>query len=258
MKKMNKLTVAALALAAIGLASTAASAQTFSAGANDLILGFQIASGTGSNTNLEVDLGSILNFTTTTATITLPQLSVSDLTAIYGSGWADTSAGVNWSVAGVGTAADTFDITSPSGGLLKASGSTLAGPAGQIAELAEGLQGVTETTNSTSSTAIGSNSTPASTIATSYTSLEAGNGYGLYPNAETTGASTDELYAEAPGTKVSGKFPSATDLGTFSLSSAGVLTFTGSAAAVPEPSAYALGICAGLLFLVLRRRASVA
>ena len=49
------------------------------------------------------------------------------------------------------------------------------------------------------------------------------------------------------------------ELGTFSLSSGGVLTFTGAdAAAVPEPSAYALGICAAVLFFVLRRRQKLA
>jgi hypothetical protein len=46
-----------------------------------------------------------------------------------------------------------------------------------------------------------------------------------------------------------------TELGTFTVSSAGV---TFNAAAVPEPSAYALGICAFLLFWVLKRRNSIA
>jgi len=254
--KMNKLTVAALAFAAIGLASTAASAQNVSAGSNDLILGFQIASGTGSNTNLEVDLGSYSLFTTS-AQLTLTQLSLSDLTSTYGSSWSNASTGVNWSVAGVTPTTNNFYATSTTS-IKTASGSTLAGPDGQISSLAGGLNGNPQTANSTAASAIGSNATPASTLPTSYTSLEAGNGYGYIPNAETTGANTDELYKFAPGVKVGGVFPAAVDLGTFSLSSGGVLTFNGSAAAVPEPSAYALGICAVLLFLVLKRRHSVA
>jgi hypothetical protein len=95
-----------------------------------------------------------------------------------------------------------------------------------------------------------------------HTATEMGNGYGFVPTAEQTGAGSDELYSFTPqsqtGSGINKTFPYALDLGTFSLSSAGVLTFTGSAAAVPEPSAYALGICAALLFLVLRRRSTVA
>ena len=256
MKKMNKLTMAALALVALGFASTAASAQV-AAGNNDVILGFQIASGTGSNTNLEVDLGSISQFSKT-AVLTLNQLNVNDLTGTYGSTWADLSAGVNWSVAAEGTASNTFLLTSTTS-IKTASGSTLAAPYGQIGNLAGGLNGQAVTANSASAAAIGTNSAPASGISTSYTSLEAGTGYGYAPNAEQTGAGTDELYSFAPGVKSGGVFPSANDLGTFSLGTDGTLTFTGiNAAAVPEPSAYALGICAVLLFVVLRRRQMVA
>jgi hypothetical protein len=256
MKKMNKLTMAALALVALGFASTAASAQVV-AGNNDVILSFQIASGTGSNTNLEVDLGSASQFTNT-AVLTFNQLNVNDLTGIYSSSWADSSAGVNWSVAAEGTASDKFLLTSTTP-IKTSSSSLLAAPYGQIGNLAGGLNGQAATANSPSAAAIGNNSNPASGIANSYTFLEAGTGYGYAANAEQTGAGTDELYSFAPASKVGGQFPAAGDLGTFSLSSDGVLTFNGiNAAAVPEPSAYALGLCAVLLFLVLRRRQMVA
>ena len=46
-------------------------------------------------------------------------------------------------------------------------------------------------------------------------------------------------------------------LGTFDLSSTGLLTFDPATAAVPEPSAYALGITALVLFGVLKRRKSI-
>jgi hypothetical protein len=257
--KMNKLTVAALALAAISFASTAASAQTVSAGLNDLILGFQLPSGSsqqGASTDLEVDLGSFTNFTASTQTITLPQLALADLTSTYGSSWATT---VDWSVAGNNTSSG-FDMTSTQ--LVKTSSQGgLSGAVSAIGGLIAGLNGQPATANSSSAALIGG-SPAASSIGNSYTSEEAGNGYGFVPTAEQTGAGSDELYSFTPqsqtGTGVHKTFPNAIDLGTFSLSSAGVLTFTGSAAAVPEPSAYALGICAALLFLVLRRRSTVA
>jgi hypothetical protein len=254
--KMNKLTVAALALAAISLASTAASAQTVSVGANDLILGFQVPSGTGAAYNLEVDLGSYTNFTASTPTLTLSQLSVADLVSTFGSSWATT---VTWSVAGDNTASG-FDMTSTQ--LVKTnSQGGLAGAFGQIGSLNSTLAQQAPTANSASSAIIGG-SPAASAVPGSYTATEMGNGYGFVPTAEQTGAGSDELYSFTPqsqtGSGINKTFPYALDLGTFSLSSAGVLTFTGSAAAVPEPSAYALGICAALLFLVLRRRSTVA
>jgi hypothetical protein len=261
--------VAALALAALGLASTAASAATVSPGANDLVLGFQLA---GNNTDLEVDLGPSSQFTTT-ATLTLSQLSVADLTAIYGSNWASTAlgTGVNWSIAGLTSQSstdNTFEATSINTTAPKSGTSTtLATPEGAISSLATGsfaagsLNGATATANSSSSAAIGGvvnatnpAGTSASGLSQSYQSLEGGNGYTFVPNAEQTGAGTDNLFLFAAGVKNS---PS-TELGTFSLSSAGVLTYNGTAAAVPEPSAYALGICAALLFWVLKRRKSVA
>ena len=255
--KMNKLTMAALALAAIGFSSTAASAATVNVGLQDLVLGFQVPSGTGASTNLEVDLGSFSLFTPT-ATLTLAQLSVNDLTSVYGSNWASV---VNWSVAGSTTSlgANAFYATSTTS--IKTN-SGLSGPSGNIITFTAGLNNQTSTANSTTSATIGDSSTAASAIPSSYTSTEQGNGFTFIPNAEQIGAGTNELYSFTQQNKVgSGKtaaFPPATDLGTFALSSTGVLTYTGiNAAAVPEPSAYALGICAVLLFIVLRRRHSV-
>lgn len=267
---MNKLTVAAVAFAAIGLASTAASAQTVSVGSGqDLILGFQLGT---SPTDLEVDLGSYTLFNNATpgsVTNLSSLLSATDLATLTAS-WNSTTSGtgVNWSVAGITTTSSTpnanFDVTSTTG-IKSSSQSTLVTPYGIIAQLAGGLNGQPKA-STTSSALIGSATTPANTISSSYTSLENGNGYGFVPSAEQVGVGSDELYSFTPQTKSVGTgknatYPSAIDLGTFSLTdNSGVagLTFTASAAAVPEPSAYALGICAGLLFLVLKRRHSVA
>ena len=262
MKKMNKLTVAALALAAIAFASTSASAQTVTAGNNDLILGFEVGSGTGASSNLEVDLGSF-NLYTTGQSFTLPQLTVSDLVATYGSGWAST---VLWSVAGsyIDANGKAFEATSANTTAPKTN-SDLSTPYSNITSMAPALNGQAQTANSTKSAVIGNSSTAASAIPGSYTSAftasGASSGFGDTGISEAQGATTDELYQFSQLNEVgSGRnaaFPAATDLGTFTLSNAGVLSFTSKTAAVPEPSAYALGICAGLLFLVLRRRASV-
>lgn len=274
MKKMNKLTVAALALTAISLAYTTASAQSVSPGANDLILGFQLQ---GSNTDLEVDLGAASNFTAGSYINLTADLSAADLNSISSS-WASTTpgTGVNWSVAGVNADGSSIYATSIAGAnnVRTSSASGLATAQGLIASLASGSAGAgslngAPVAGTASSALIGgtvnsvnSGGVAASALSESYQSLEGGNGYSFVPSAEQTGAGTDELYSFTPGT-TSGfppKYPLATDLGTFTLSdTGGNLSFTfGTPAAVPEPSAYALGLCAMLLFWVLKRRRSVA
>jgi hypothetical protein len=276
MKKMNKLTVAALALAAIGLASTAASAQV-TPGANDLVLSFQLA---GVNTDLEVDLGSIsaLNLSPGAVTNLSSLFSLSDVSSTFGASWANNTlgTGVNWSVAGINgvndgssfyatsTAAAASVRTSNVGGLGTAhdtiallttgaagQGSLNGAPNGGAGTASSALiGGVVTTVNPTG--------TPAGSLSESYTTLSGGNpGYTFVSNLEATGATTDDLFSFTPQSKVGTKFPLATDLGTFSLTATG-FSFTAAGQAVPEPSAYALGICAAVLFLVLRRRQSVA
>ncbi|HEV3271736.1 MAG TPA: hypothetical protein VGZ93_06090 [Candidatus Methylacidiphilales bacterium] len=277
---MNKLTVAAMALAAIGLASTAASAQTVNPGPYDLVLGFQLA---GNNTDLEVDLGPIttLNLTPGAVTNLSSDLSVSDLTSTYGTGWvtnSSTTGGVNWSVAGLNAVNDGASFygtsTSTPSSVRTSSASGLSGAWGQILDLAQGSAGsgslngapVASTSSSAliggSVNAVNPGGTSAGNLSESYTSLEGGNGYSFLPSAEQTGVGTDTLFSFTPQNKVSNKYPLATDLGTFSLTDpngpSGALSLTFTAASVPEPSAYALGICAVLLFLVLKRRHSVA
>lgn len=272
MKKMNKLTVAALAFAAIGLASTAASAQTVSVGSpQDLILGFQLVNSATANspTDLEVDLGSYTLFNNAAPGTTLnlsSLLSATDLTTLASS-WNSTTSGtgVTWSVAGITSATATptasFDVTSTTS-IKTGTQNTLQPIYSTISSLAGGLNNQPQASTA-SSALIGSASNPASGISSSYTALENGNGYGFVPNAEATGATTDVLYSFTPQTASGGhggSEPPAITLGTFTLTdNGGVAGFTFTTpAAVPEPSAYALGICAVLLFLVLKRRHSVA
>ena len=72
-----------------------------------------------------------------------------------------------------------------------------------------------------------------------------------------TGPTNSVLDLYEVDTKTGSNQP-ATFLGAFDLSSTGLLTFDpASAEAVPEPSAYALGITALVLFGVLKRRKSI-
>lgn len=252
--KMNKLTLVLAAIVASFGAVSTASAQIGSYGSSDLVLGFQIGSGQGSNTDVEVDLGSYTNFLNVTGTITLSQLSVTDLNNTYSSTWSNTDGtGVNWSVAGVNNGVPNNMFLTSTSQLKLNSASRLATPYGQIGGLIGDMNSGNATQGSNSSTVtIGTNASPAANDAASYTSEEGGNGYNYASNAEQSGAGTDELYFLKPGTSTT----NAQALGFFTLGSNGTLTFTG--AATPEPSAYALGICALLLFWVLKRRHSVA
>jgi hypothetical protein len=264
--KMNKLTtVAALALATVSLTSLSASAQNVSASPTDLILGFRVTDGTGlgATTNLEVDLGAETNFTASTANITLNQLVAADLTSTYGANWA-TRGDLAWGVAGDTTApggANSFDVTYSDTTTTPKDASTLTPPFNSIGVLSQGLSATAQTANSTSAGKVDA------TSANGYTAqiTQSPGDYGFFSSTGVTEVNdasgnpvgSDELFGF---TQAGGRpAPSATDLGTFSLSSDGALSFTGAApAAVPEPSAYALGLCAVILFFVLRRRQSVA
>ncbi len=278
--KMNKpITAVAVALAIAALASVSASAQTVSAGASDLVLGFQTTdqSGTGAFTDLEVDLGDQALFTKTasfTLSGTSTGLTAADLTSTYGSSWA-TRGDLTWGVAGVTDESitnenDDFVATLSSG----ATASDLkdavdqSSPYGVISSLANGLNGQSSLTSSKAA-AIGNSSNKASSITSSWTSTE-NNGAGnadftqFNPSGvtEVNGNSGNVLGTLSLYYYTEGSTAAAVKYGTFSLTdTSGNLLFTYNgvnAVAAPEPSAYALGICAVLLFLVLRRRQSVA
>jgi len=261
--KMKKLiTVTALALAVVSLVSTHASAQ--SAGTLDLILGFQASGGTGANTNLEIDLGPASNFATTTSSTSFSQLLGSDLTATYGSNWA-TRTDLSWGISGItdNLGNNTFDTTINTSNPRVSS--DLSGPAGVMSSLVGGFNSGTLAGNANAVT-VGNGTTPASTIGNSYTSLVGAGGgtndYGFFQHGQTQDVNATgplgslELYHYFQSGKVSGKFPLATDLGTFTLGGSGstaTLTFQG-VAAVPEPSTWMLALCGLLLILVIRRR----
>jgi hypothetical protein len=291
---MKKLTLtAAIVLAATAFYAPHATAQVGSAGSTDLVLSFRVTDGqgTGSATDLEVDLGSQSNFTASTALTTPDALLESDLVATYGAGWA-TRTDLVWSVAGLVSATSgnganktfAFDATSSGGAQAEASGtnSTYSAANSNIAGLVGGFNNATAFGIDPDAAQIGNSTTPASSTANSYIAqLSDGGKYdgdygyfnpgatapiGMNPAISGSGVTevnygvsqspigSDELYKYAT-TKVAGT--DGTDLGTFSLNAAGAFTFDGAAVAAPEPSTYALMAGAmGLLFLAVRRRRS--
>ncbi|MEI9999471.1 MAG: hypothetical protein WDO13_10045 [Verrucomicrobiota bacterium] len=263
--KMNKLTLAALVAAGLALASSAASAQTITAANEDLFLGFQQQ---GNPTDLLVDLGQSSNFTAGTASEQLPQVVVQDLISTFGADWATT---VQWSVAGdsgpnpVGSGVVATSLDSGTSIPKEVNQQTLTPIFNTIGQLVTGFNNFgTAVSDNNSAVTIGSSASPANTLADSYTTLVGtpGKGYTLVNDIEQTGAGSDILYSFLPATSttINGQrvFPPATEVGTFTLSDDGLFTFVGASFDTPEPSAYALGVCAVLLFLVLKRRHSVA
>ena len=152
---MNKLTLAALAFAALGFASASAQSVTITAGANDMILGLEES---GVNTDLEVDLGAASLFTNmANITFSSQYLNATDLSNVFGSSW---TSNVDWSVAARLTGADAFDVTSLTQ-THNESASTQGAVATQTAALYGALNEATSTANSDFAVTVGNNTTPA-------------------------------------------------------------------------------------------------
>lgn len=82
---MNKpLSTALIALCGLALSAHAA----VQANLNDLILGFRATGGQGQNVNLEVNLGSVAQFTNPASSpVTVTRLAAADLSGTYGASW---------------------------------------------------------------------------------------------------------------------------------------------------------------------------
>jgi len=242
--KPLKYTVAALALLAAASFSSAQASTPPAAG--DLILGFQ-----NSSTSLEFDLGAY-NTLTPGETFNLGTTIESQL----GSGpltW-NIAAGATTTQAAGGLAIKEVVFTAASIGTFASSTSTSV-----FTNLG------TEVNNYGSGTAVAGANYQAMTIDNSNNASFAkvlsnnlGN-YGFTSTAGTFGASFPDttdiftLYDKKNGSA------SVTAVGTFQFSVVDgndILTFD--PVAVPEPSTYALGLCAVALFFVLRRRNNVA
>lgn len=264
-----RLLPAALAVAGLTLAAGPAHAEpNVPVASGDLILGFQLS---GDN-DLEVDLGPYSNFLNATspfnitfgvipadqtgAGATVNSLSA-DLTANYGAGWASSSL-LYWGVVGdtpSGAGYTTFltidsnNPTVPS----RYSNSQSSEIDSSVSSLGSGLNTSPSTINSTkaASITVGSSNpngwsqfSPSTDFTGSNLPVEQSLG------VDTATSSTLNLFENVPNGR-NGGGGNATDVGAFTLNSAGDLTFT--PAAVPEPSTW-FPVVAGGLFLVLARR----
>ncbi len=275
--KLNKLTTALAALAAAAVLGTSAQAQvytTYSGG--DALLGFEQ---NGNASNYLVDLGSVSQFIGQTAPVSI-QLSAADLQAVFGSSWASNSQTnlVQWgivandqsdAISGTDPNGDQSTIWYTKGELAPGTQSTApirgfasgnnsisnpiqnldSGSGGYDSELstANADNAIIQTkTGANSWSSFGPGTTSAFSIGTSVEQPLTGSGTGP----------TDSVldFYELPSQTASNQ--PAIFLGSFSLDSTGELTFD--PAAVPEPSAYALGLTAIILFAVLKRRKSIA
>jgi hypothetical protein len=259
--KMNKLiTVAAVVLAAISFASTSASAQSInSVATNDLVLGFETDDG-GSSNVLEVNLGLASQFSTSASTFTLSQVTNTDLAGAFGTSWA-SAIDIIWGVAGNSSGTGStgaFDVTYNKSGAPSSTSSTRTTVSGQVNAFTQSgtLVSATPESDTTSAAQLATGSGTFS----QYIGETAGD-YGSLPKFSTVFNDQSDTVDPLGSLKLySDSSSGATLLGSFTLASTGVgnetFTFTG-AQAVPEPSAYALGICAMLLFWVLKRRSSI-
>jgi hypothetical protein len=274
---MNKLKIAATA--ALGIISLAVSsyAATISMSDGDLLLGFRTANAPGNTLDLEVDLGSFMQFTLMNgSSFFLPQLSLLDLQGTYGSGTSWQRSDLFWSI---GTSSASSVPGLPDESIFETSVSN-----GNPSTIFKRQTAVTQTTvaqnmeqaigglNGTQSTA---NSNFAGLIQDSGNSYNANisnfGGFGrpwnatsfslmTFANVENTtaiggsGFVSSDLYEMLPTTTGTAN---AVLLGTFELFGNGTLEFI---SVIPEPSTYRMLALGGALLcglMILRRRRSV-
>lgn len=229
----------------LGGALTAAHAGTVTAGLDDLVLGFRASGGTGSAVNLEVDLGNISQYFTATSPITVAQLTNADLTAAYGATWSSRiGTDLYWGVVGstgrlaggpngqpsrtlwastIQTTGGTSTPWARQGSSAQGSGSTVI--EGVYTGGAGSLNGATATANSSSAAVITASQAGSwSSQEGSLTAFSYFNPLTAFDSPGTTGFNNfkTDLYELRPNAAGG----DGTLLGTFSLSTAGVLTFT--------------------------------
>jgi len=276
--KRIKLTTALAALAAAAVLGTSARAQVYTAySSGDALLGFEQA---GNASDYVVDLGSVSQFITATTPLTF-QLSTTDLTAVFGSTWSSNSQTnlVQWGLV-ANDQSSTISSNTDGNSIWYTKGEStsgvqtsapIRGSAAALANVSNAIQNLDQGSggyDSELSTANANNAIIQSASAgNSWSSFKPGVAdgqvaFGIGTDIEqastgATGPTNSDLDFYEVNTKTGSNQP-ATDLGYFTLSSSGLLTFDpADTLAVPEPSAYALGITALVLFGVLKRRKSI-
>ena len=201
-----------------------------------------------STSSLEVDLGAYSSLTNgeTYNLAALPTLAGTGLTLnISGTAYNDV-------VGGLGANGDEIVTTTTK---VPATVGTISGESSKISTLAAPTaleSGTNETPSGANFLAYLDSSSTASSFKTQYGTTSFGFGTSSYALGQTyTGSNSVGLYD-----LVSGNAP--VEVGTFTFSTTSndtTLTYN-TLSATPEPSAYALGLCALALFWVLKRRSS--
>lgn len=253
-----KTTSRILALGVASLVGVSAYAAPVTANFNDLILGFRASGGTGASDNLVVDLGSITKFTGASGTINVTQLAAADLSAIYGSSWSNRIGNdLYWGVVGTTGRTAAGPGGQPSRTLWASSVETTGGTStawtrgtstsqGSASAIIEGvytggpasLSGANATANSASAADVIAASSG------SWSSQELNSGgvaFGFFnpiSSFDSAGAGFNafkaDLYELRP---IAGTDSNpGTLLGTFTLSTTGVLTFTAAATTPTAPA----------------------
>lgn len=278
--KLNKLTTAVVALAAAALLGGSAHATNASITSGDLLIGFEDPNQNASN-DYVADIGSASLYLNKTAPVSV-NISEANLSADFGTGWNTnpTSGNANlleWGIVGndqsetvqtANTHTVFFTQGEQTGGTPSTNpGVVTSGNGGTVSndiktfESTGGYKGLVVVSGA--GEAVGVNESVSATNSWSSFSPSDGSGFSLVNGAEQPGTGANDgptdsyldLFEAIPGT-------STTLLGTFNLSWNGntaddaVLTFD--PVATPEPSAYALGLTALMLFAVLKRRKSIA
>ncbi len=258
-------------LAMVGISAAAFPAKAATVATGDLLLYFRASAGTGASTTVMANLGSAPTlFRDATGDIS----SVVDLgtllTSTYGASW-NTRADVYW---GIGAANSATDAPGLSGGdpyrtsyLSVAAGdaapavvsSAATGLASSLVSLRTRMRNETGTTTVAGAGPVAL----ATSLSNTWEDFNTGtNSFGLGYSVEQNfdGASNLDLYRLlATGSNATSPVPTsgnsvASLLGTFSINSAGVVSFD-NVAAVPEPSRTVFAAL-GLGALLLRRRRS--
>ena len=280
MKLKSFLLPATLALASL---ASVASAANISATYNDIILGFRSTSVTAQN--LEVNLGSVGQFTQASvgSTFVVANLNVADLVSVYGANWyaSTTSFGLigtsgksgGGAVGPDGQPLSTVYVSNDVGTYSSVNSSTNNIAVTKASQLYLGTTGaLSNQDNSLMSNIYTANIASATVGSWSNLGGVSGNSFGNYARASfessLTGTSVSTtLYELLPTNGVdelgnSVKAPNGTfqqAIGTFTLANTGVLSFTSNginASAVPEPSTYAALAGAAVLGLAAYRRRS--
>ncbi|GEM_PF-2682451 len=245
--KIKQILVMAI-MAIVGIGSANAS-NTFSTG--DVLFGITSSTATLAYT-YNLNLGSISNLISLSSGQTKTwTLSTSDLTAIVGSGW-DDSTKVSWGVASA-TLSNLWATASTTltAGSLSTNDQAISGAKNSLANVIAEYQNGTATTNDgASANIVGAVEYAKADQYSWYNQAKSNLGDSLnYTITKSLNSADTSVLAlwqySTDGT--------ATEAGTFTLSDSGVLTYT-SLAAVPEPSTYAMIGIGGLAMLRMFRR----